>query len=104
MQRWVTAVSASVLSLASVSAFALKPGERLDNFRLLDQQGASHELYYLSDMKAIVLAVQANDCDKSAGDLVKLSQQRDRYAQQGVPVLMLNPTRDVTRESVVRDM
>ena len=41
------------------SAFALTPGERVDNFRLLDQNGASHELYYLSDAKAVVLMTTA---------------------------------------------
>src|ERR1044072_9196546 len=29
-----------------------------DNFRLTDHQGVSHELYYLSDMKAVVLLAQ----------------------------------------------
>ena len=40
---------------AARSAFALSPGETVDNFRLLDHQGGSRELYYLSDMKAVVL-------------------------------------------------
>ncbi|HEV8647019.1 MAG TPA: hypothetical protein VGR01_15780 [Burkholderiales bacterium] len=36
----------SVLLLAfgmAASALALNPGDRVDNFRLLDQNGASHE-------------------------------------------------------------
>ena len=44
----------AAFSLAG-SALALSPGERVDNFRLLDQSGKSHELYYLSDAKAVVL-------------------------------------------------
>ena len=34
------------------------PGETVDNFRLLDHKGGSRELYYLSDMKAVVLHVR----------------------------------------------
>ena len=44
------------------SALALNPGDRVDNFRLLDQNGASHELYYLSDAKAVVIMVHGNGC------------------------------------------
>ena len=43
------------------SALALNPGERVDNFRLLDQTGASHELYCLSDARAVVLMTYGND-------------------------------------------
>jgi hypothetical protein len=37
----------------------------VDNFRLTDQRGASHELYYLSDMKAVVLLAQGTGCEAS---------------------------------------
>ncbi len=56
-------LSVLVLTLGmAASALALNPGERVDNFRLLDQNGASHELYYLSDAKAVVLMVHGNGC------------------------------------------
>jgi hypothetical protein len=44
------AYSAAALAalLAATAAQALKPGERVDNFRLFDHLGGSHELYYLS--------------------------------------------------------
>ena len=48
-------------SFATV-ALALNPGDRVDNFRLVDAAGKAHELYYLSDMKAVVLMVQGNGC------------------------------------------
>ncbi len=44
------------------ASYAIQPGERVDNFRLLDQSGASHELHYLSDAKAIVLMVHGVGC------------------------------------------
>ena len=43
-------------------AWAIAPGQVVDNFRLLDQNGKSHELYYSSDMKAVVLMVHGNGC------------------------------------------
>ena len=43
-------------------ALALGLGDHVDNFRLLDQAGASHELYYLSDAKAVVLMTYGNGC------------------------------------------
>lgn len=39
-------LSVLVLTLGiPASALALSPGDRVDNFHLLDQNGASHELY-----------------------------------------------------------
>ena len=42
------------------SAHALNPGDHVDNFRLLDHTGASHELYYFSDAKAVVMMTYGN--------------------------------------------
>ena len=43
-------------------ASALMPGDRVENFKLLDHQGKSQELYYNSDATVIVLMVQGNGC------------------------------------------
>jgi hypothetical protein len=60
------------------SALALNPGDRVDNFRLLDQTGASHELYYFSDAKAVVLMTYGNGCgiDLRRRALRKVRQNR----------------------------
>ncbi len=44
------------------AAGAVAPGEHVDNFALLDSQGKYHDLYYLSDAKAVVLMTHENDC------------------------------------------
>lgn len=44
--------------LFALPASALEPGERVDNFRLLDDQGDSHELYYYFDASAVVIMVR----------------------------------------------
>jgi peroxiredoxin len=49
-------------AFATASAWAIKPGDRVDNFTLVDDSGKSHELYSLKDRKAVVLMVQGNGC------------------------------------------
>src|SRR5256885_14353372 len=71
-------------------ALALSPGERVDNFRLLDQNGASHELYYLSDARAVVLMAHGNGCDIVRNTLPTLKQIREKYRAQGVEFLLLD--------------
>lgn len=71
-------------------AWAAKPGDRIDNFRLLDQAGASHELYYLSDMKAVVIMTHGNGCPIVRKSLSEFKALRDRFGAQGVEFLMLN--------------
>ncbi len=64
--------------------------ETLDNFRLTDQQGASHELYYLSDMKAVVLLAQGTQCKASQAAAATLEGLRAKYEPQGVTFLQIN--------------
>src|SRR5262245_34559037 len=75
---------------AAKSALALSPGETVDNFRLLDHQGGSRELYYLSDMKAVVLMAQGNGCAASREAVPALKSLRDQYQAQNVAVLMID--------------
>ena len=51
-----------VLALCAVAAGTVQASTRVDNFRLLDQEFQSHELYYYQDAAAIVLMVQMNGC------------------------------------------
>jgi mono/diheme cytochrome c family protein len=84
-------------------AHALAPGAVVDNFRLLDHTGKSHELYYLSDMKAIVLMVQGNGCPIVRHAVPALKEVRARYQEQGVEFLMLNSNLQDTRDSVAKE-
>lgn len=87
----------------AAQALAIEPGEVVENFRLLDQQGRSHELYYLSDMKAVVLMVQGNGCPIVRQALPALAEVRAKYQGQGVEFLLLNSNLQDTRESVARE-
>ncbi len=92
----------SGLGLAG-SASALSPGNRVDNFRLLDQKGESHELYYLSDAKAVVLMVHGNGCPIVRQALPVLKEVRDRYRAQGVEFLLINSNLQDDRDAIARE-
>jgi hypothetical protein len=94
-------------ALASLSiagpALALGPGDRVDNFRLLDQDGASHELYYLSDAKAVVIMVHGNGCPIVRNTLPVMHEIRDRYRAQGVEFLLLNSNLQDDRDAIAKE-
>ena len=83
-------------------AFALSPGETVDNFRLLDHQGGSRELYYLSDMKAVVLMSQGNGCEASRQAVPGLKALRDQYRTQGVEVLLIDSNLPDTSAAIAK--
>ena len=89
--------------LFSGTSLALEPGERVDNFRLLDQAGASHELYYLSDAKAVVLMTYGNGCGIVQKSLPRLRQIRDEYRGKGVEFLLIDSNLQDDREAVARE-
>ncbi|SVC58803.1 uncharacterized protein METZ01_LOCUS311657, partial [marine metagenome] len=42
----VKKVAVSLILIVSLGLSAIEPGDRVENFRLLDQKGGSHELFY----------------------------------------------------------
>jgi hypothetical protein len=95
---------AAVALALSGQAFALNPGDTVDDFRLIDHTGVSHELYYLSDMKAVVIMAQGNGCDVSKQSAAALETLRQKYQSHGVEFRMVNSNLKDTRESVVKEM
>jgi AhpC/TSA family len=94
---------ASMFAIGTVasSAFALNPGDTVDNFRLIDHNGNAQELYYRSDVKAIVLLTHMNGCDGVKSSAAALQGLRAKH--QDVQFLMLNANLDNTREAIVED-
>jgi peroxiredoxin len=84
-------------------AHALSPGERVDNFRLLDQSGASHELYYHSDAKAIVLMAHGNGCDIVRNTLPALKELREKYRVQGVEFVLIDSNLQDSRDAIAQE-
>ena len=79
---------------------ALSPDQHVDNFKLLDHKGVSHELYYLSDAKAVVFMVQGNGCPIVRNALPVLKEIRDIYQAKGVEFLMINSNMQDNRTSI----
>jgi hypothetical protein len=80
----------SAAALLSSAPLAFGSPDIVDNFRLTDQQGASHELYYLSDMKAVVLLAQGTTCKASQAAAATLEGLRAKYEPRGVTFLQIN--------------
>ena len=96
--------SVAVLTLVSApTAFALQPGDVVEDFRLIDEQGNSHQLSYLSDKKVIVIMTQGNGCQIVRSTVPTLKSIRDKYESQGVEFLMMNSNLQDTRESVAKE-
>src|SRR5262245_40623146 len=91
-------------ALLSSAPLAFGSAEIVDNFRLTDQQGTSHELYYLSDMKAVVLLAQGTGCDASQKAAATLERLRAKYEPQGVTFLLLDSNLQdaASREALAR--
>nr|WP_298727191.1 redoxin family protein [uncultured Steroidobacter sp.] len=87
----------------TTQVLALDPGQSVENFRLPDQQGKSHELYSLSGTRAVVLMVQGNGCPIVRQALPALAEVRARYRSQGVEFLLLNSNLQDTRELVAKE-
>ncbi len=99
----LNAATTALLALcAANSALALQPGETVDNFRLLDHTGASRELYYLSDMKAVVLMAHGNGCEAVRKTLPELQALRQKYQAQGVELMMINSNLSDSRASIAK--
>jgi hypothetical protein len=92
-----------ICSCLAAAAHALQPGDRVDNFMLLDQHGASHELYYLSDAKAVVLMVHGCGCPIVRNALPGLKEIRERYRAQGVEFLLINSNLQDDRTAVAKE-
>jgi peroxiredoxin len=83
--------------------FALNPGAVVDDFRLNDQKGQSHELYYLSDMKAVVLMADGAGCAASRATAKSLGELRTKYQAQGVEFLAIDSNLKDTPQSIAQE-
>ena len=90
------------ISMAA-TAWGLEVDERVDNFRLLDHNGASHELYYYDDAKAVVFMVQGNGCPIVRNAMPRFTELRDKYAAQGVEFFMINTNLQDNRTSIAKE-
>ncbi|MEC9285736.1 MAG: redoxin domain-containing protein [Pseudomonadota bacterium] len=79
------------IAVAAVMMIALQSWcSTVENFSLLDQNGAPHELHGYASSKAVVLMVQGNGCPIVRNALSDIKAVRDRYAPKNITFLMIN--------------
>lgn len=75
----------------------------IENFALLDHLGNFQELYYYSDMKAVVLISQGNGCPIVRKSIPYLNELKNQYESKGVVFLMLNANSQDDRFSIAKE-
>jgi hypothetical protein len=95
-----TPVRIIVLAFCVLVSGVVLASARVDNFRLLDQELRSHELYYYEDAAAIVLMVQMNGCPIVRNLLSDFQALQADYAERGVEFAMINPALQDTRAAI----
>lgn len=102
--KLIPAVATAWLATTLASpAFAVDPGQKIDNFRLVDQRGEPHALYDLASKKAVVIMVQGNGCPIVRQAVPALAEIRAKYGEQGVEFLLLNSNLQDKRELVAKE-
>jgi hypothetical protein len=89
---------------AATEASAPAAGMRVDNFMLVDAQHLeAHELYRMADDKAIVLVSTGVGCPIARAMTPALKALRDKYAAQGVQVMLIDSNLQDTRDAIVAE-
>jgi peroxiredoxin len=88
-------------ALAQGSPVAAAASAQVDNFMLVDQNFEAHELFRLAGAKAIVLVSHANGDPEIRRLAPALTALKNRYAAQGVEVLLVNSNLKDSREAIV---
>jgi hypothetical protein len=92
----------TILFLISTgSSFVM--AERVDNFRLLDQNHSSHELYYHKNAKAVVLMVTMNGCPIVRNLLPDLRDIRTQFGDN-VEFMLINSSLQDTYSSIRQEV
>src|SRR5882672_7867201 len=76
----------------------------IDNFMLVDAQKLeAHELYRMADNKAIVLVSTGNGCPIARAMMPALKALRDKYAAQGVEVMLVDSNLQDSRDAIAAE-
>lgn len=78
-------------------------GSTVENFRLLDHQGKSHELYYYTNASAIVLMVHGNGCPIVRNQIPALKKIRTLYEKKEVLFLLINSNIQDSRADIIEE-
>ena len=92
----------SIILFASISysLMAIEEGQKVENFRLFDHYGNSHELFYYNDVKALVFLVQGNGCPFARNASGRFQELQDMYSEKGATFFMLNSNLQDNRDNI----
>jgi hypothetical protein len=79
------------------------PPEYIDNFRLIDHNGDSHELFYHADAPAVVIMTHGVGCPIVRNAVTDYKALRDQFADQGVQFYMINSNIQDDRDEIAAD-
>ena len=96
------ALSAATPVAASEGAVTAVP-TIIDNFMLSDTDYMGHELYRMSDAKAIVIVTVGNGCPIVRNLAPRLKELQARYGGQGVQFLLLNSNLQDGRDAIAKE-
>ncbi|HEY3950226.1 redoxin family protein [Phenylobacterium sp.] len=97
------APSAGEQGQATAATEAMTP-QRIDNFMLVDAQKLeAHELYRMSDDKAIVLISTGVGCPIARAMTPAIKALRDKYAAQGVEVMLIDSNLQDSRDAIAAE-
>ena len=100
----ITGIAATALLGFGPAAFAEPPAAstaKVENFTLVDQTGASHELYKSADAPAIVIATQVNGDPLSRESIKTLESLKAMFGQ--AEYLLLNSSQADTRSTIAAE-
>jgi hypothetical protein len=93
----------SFIVLFSVGIYSIEANQKVENFRLNDQLGNSHELFYYSDHEALVFLVQGNGCPIARNASVRFHELEEMYSGKKVKFFMLNSNLQDSKTSILEE-
>lgn len=104
LSSWAAAIVSLSALIFTAQANAIAAGQTVENFRLNDHAGGSHELYRMSNRKAIAVLVQGNGCPIVRNAMPRFKALRDEFAEQGVEFFLLNSNLQDNRASITKEV
>ncbi|HEX4709407.1 redoxin domain-containing protein [Phenylobacterium sp.] len=100
----VNALTTGQSASATETMAAAATPATIDNFMLVDAQKLeAHELYRMADDKAIVLVSTGNGCPIARAMMPALKALRDKYAAQGVEVMLVDSNLQDSRDAIAAE-
>lgn len=104
MKKTILTLTLALTAILMVSA-GLKPGDTAVKFSLKNVDGSTVSLSDYSDQKGVIIVFTCNPCPFANAYEQRIIQLHERYADQGYPVVAINPNdADVSPEDTFEKM